>query len=139
MREFVINEMMEYLSKLTEENGKLHENLQEAYHGMKQHERKSFMKGLGAGMAVTPFTFLLGWKVVELMVIAAEWIDVTPGVLAAVSVCVIGGFTMYLHSDSVLKTLEKTMDLLLSDFGFSDDEEDDFVPWTAVRERERGK
>ena len=123
MEENMIDEMMEYLSEVTEENAELRVKMKEMYDSVKQNNRKSFMKGMGAGIACTPAAFWLAWKLVDLLILAADWIDVAPVILATVAVCVIGGGTMFLHSDAVLKAVDTSMNVMLNDMGLFDDDD----------------
>ena len=67
----------------------------------------------------------------ELLIRAADWIAVPPAFLAVLAICIVGGTTLYLHSEAILKGTDKLLDTLLDDDGL--DEDMDFFEFGCER------
>ena len=126
-----MDKLLNYIDDLCEENGKLHDKLREAENAGRIKNTKTFLKGLGAGVAITPGAFWLAWRLVELLIRAADWIAVPPVFLAVLAICIVGGTTLYLHSEAILKGTDKLLDTLLDDDGL--DEDMDFFEFGCER------
>ena len=63
-----MDKLLNYIDDLCEENGKLRDKLREAENAGRIKNTKTFLKGLGAGVAITPGAFWLAWRLVELLI-----------------------------------------------------------------------
>ena len=90
---------------LTDELNRLHienENLRRIVReGQEPVKHRTFLKGLGAGVAITPAFLWLCWKLMELVNLAADCIQVPPILFGTLCVCIGTGLALFAHSAAV--------------------------------------
>ncbi len=109
------------LNKLNRENETLRRIVRE---GQEPVRIKTFLKGLGAGVAITPAFLWLSWKVVELVIYAAGYIDVSPMIVGTLCICIGTGLALFLHSAAVCHGAQCLLNLLLNSLLDEDDEKE---------------
>lgn len=106
------------LNKLHTENAALRRIVRE---GQEPVRIKTFLKGLGAGVTVTPAFLWLCWKLMELVNYAAEYIEVPPMLFGTLCVCIGTGLILFLHSAVVCHFADRLLKVLVKSFLDSED------------------
>lgn len=83
------------LNLLNRENENLRRIVRE---GQEPVRHRTFLKGLGAGVAITPAFLWLCWKLMELVNLAADCIQVPPMLFGTLCVCIGTGLALFAHS-----------------------------------------
>ena len=109
------------LNKLHTENAALRRIIRE---GQEPVRIKTFLKGLGAGVAITPAFLWLCWKLIELVIYAAGYIEVPPVLFGTLCVCIGTGLTLYLHSAAVCHGASRLLNVLMNSLLNEDDEKE---------------
>lgn len=99
------------LDQLQEENNSLRQALKD---GLEENKSKIFLKGLGAGIAVTPFALWGSWKLVDLIEYAAGLIEIPASIFGTVAVCISGGLVLFLYSEIVCRRARQFGELILN-------------------------
>ncbi len=111
--------LIDELNKLNRENETLRRIVRE---GQEPVRIKTFLKGLGAGVAVTPAFLWVCWKVIELVIYAAGYIDISPMIIGTLCVCIGTGLVLFLHSAAVCHGAQCLLKMLIDSLLDDDDE-----------------
>ena len=103
--------LIEKVDQLHGENESLRQALKD---GLEENKSKTFLKGMGAGVAVTPLALWGSWKLVELAVYAAGLIEIPATIFGTVAFCMLGGLTFYLYSEVMCRRAKQFGELILN-------------------------
>ena len=108
---------IESVLTLTDELNKVrieNENLRRIVRdGQEPVSHRTFLKGVGAGIAFTPAFLWICWKLMELVNLAAGYIQVPPMLFGTVSVCIGTGLALFTHSAAVCRGAQLLLNGLL--------------------------
>ena len=108
---------IESILALTDELNRLHienENLRRIVReGQDTVKHRTFLKGLGAGVAGTPAFLWLCWKLMQLVNLAAGYIQAPPMLFGTVCVCIGTGLALFTHSAAVCRGAQLLLNGLL--------------------------
>ena len=118
---------IESIFALTDELNRLHienENLRRIVReGQDPVKHRTFLKGLGAGVAGTPAFLWLCWKLMEVVNLAADSIQVPPMLFGTVCVCIGTGLALFAHSAAVCHGAQWLLNELLDSMTYEEEDE----------------
>ena len=109
------------LNLLNRENENLRRIVRE---GQEPVRHRTFLKGLGAGIAFTPAFLWLCWKLMQLVNLAAGYIQAPPMLFGTLCVCIGTGLALFTHSAAVCRGAQLLLNGLLDCMMDDEDEKE---------------